>query len=118
MKSVMAISCIVWILALLALFLFTVIIPKIKVCSILFIIFGIACIPFGVDYIMDGDAVYLWIWPFIFAVGSIMLGIFLILTFSEIDTDTEKDVNKLWRKEGINSALRHGVISFLKGLLK
>ena len=73
------------IISIFALAFFCAVLPKTGIAKYFYILFGITLIPIGIKFILDGEAWYVYIWVFLFAVVGIIVGIWLISLFAFVE---------------------------------
>ena len=97
-----------------ALAFFCAVLPKTGIAKYFYILFGITLIPIGIKFILDGEAWYVYIWVFLFAVVGIIVGIWLISLHKEMSKEQQKELDQKFGKIARRGGMRRASKQFWK----
>lgn len=84
------IDVILCVICVFALAFFCAVIPKTGIAKYLYILFGITLLPIGIQFILDGNPWYEYIWVFLFAAVGLIVGIVLIRCNQRMTKEEQK----------------------------
>ena len=100
------------VISIFALAFFCAVLPKTGIAKYFYILFGITLIPIGIKFILDGEAWYVYIWVFLFAVVGIIVGIWLISLHKEMSKEQQKELDQKFGKIARRGGMRRASKQF------